>query len=387
MRFMAYTRKTLLETVRDWKLLLFTLFFAPCFVFILYGAYGGGSPSFHVAVFNQDVAGGSGHGAAVARQLEQATYKDGSPLFKVRYPERDGGSLEDALKRVEKRSLDAVLVLPESLSTVMDQAAAGESYTGVPYKLYGDPRNSKYTLAAIYLITEVEAYMHAAAPAKLPLTLQEELIGDGPALTDFDLYIPGLLVMAFLNILFTAGASFIKETEKGTITRLYLSRLRVREMIGSISLVQLVLGMASFVLTLAAARICGYTWKGQADSVLLVALVSVIGVLGLTLVAVSFMRSVFDVMTIGMVPYFLVMFFAGIFFPLPSVELFSIAGTAFRASDLLPLSLSVSALNQALNFGSGIREISLEVMYNLLVACGYFMMGLCLFRRKHMKLG
>lgn len=384
MRWLAYTAKSWLETVRDWKLLVFTLLFAPCFVFVLYAGYGGGSSSFRVAVYNGDAGGASGHGAALIRQLQSAVYPDGSPLFKLDFPgDNEWVQSKEAL---EKRTRDAVLVLSSGVSASMNLAASGGAVAEpAPYHLYGDPRNNRYSLAAIYLATEIEGYMSEHSNVLPPLMMQEELIGNGSTLTDFDMFVPGLLVLAFLNVLFTAGAAFIKEREKGTLLRLHLSRLKAGEMIGGISAVQLVLCFASFGLTLAAARLCGYTWQGEAVTVGLTAFIAVIGVLGLALVAVSFMRTVFDVMTVGMVPYFLVMFFAGIFFPVPSYELFRIGDAVFKVNDLLPLSLSASVLHQVLNFGAGLRTVGIELMLNLVVACCYLWGGLWLFRRRHMR--
>lgn len=388
MRFLAYTRKTLLETARDWKLLLFTLLFAPCFVFILYGAYGGGNTAFNIAVYNLDQQNGGSHGAGIVQALKEAAYPNGDPQFRIVLHESDpeAKSLDSSIKKLEKRKLDAVLVLTGDTSKAIESAATEEQGTvrQAPYRIYGDPLNGRYTLAAIYAAAEVDSYVQKMTPIRLPLALDEQFVGSGLTLSDFDLFMPGLLVLALLNVLFTAGASFIKEIEKGTMLRLNLSRLRPGEMIGGISLIQLLLGLASFALTLGAARICGFEWRGSVAAVLLVAAVSVLGVLGLALISASFMSSVFDVMTVGMVPYFLVMFFAGMFFPLSAIELFSIGEAVFRLNDILPLSLSVSALNQALFFEGGIHAIRMELLGNLIVAILYFGAGLWLFRRRHM---
>ncbi|GEM_PF-391712 len=390
MRFLAYTRKTLLETARDWKLLVFTLLFAPCFVFILYGAYGGGNPAFNIAVYNLDRQAGGSHGAGIVQALKEAAYSNGDPRFRIVLhesgPEADSLSLDSSIKKLEKRKLDAVLVLTGDTSKAIETAAVGEreGVLQAPYRIYGDPLNSRYALAAIYAAAEVDRYVQKMTPIRLPLTLDEQFVGSGVSLSDFDQLMPGLLVLSLLNVLFTAGASFIKEIEKGTMLRLNLSLLRPWEMIGGISLIQLLLGLASFALTLGAARICGFEWRGSVVAVLLVAAVSLLAVLGLALISVSFMSSVFDVMTVGMVPYFLVMFFAGLFFPLTSIELFSVGDAAFRLNDILPLSISVSALNQALFFERGVYEIHIELLGNLIVACLYFGAGLWLFRRRHM---
>jgi ABC-2 type transport system permease protein len=382
MRFKAYFIKTLKENLRDWKILIFTLLFAPCFVLVLYGAYGHSNHSYNVILINRDQTGEKIHSSAVIKLLQEDKYPDGVPKFKLSLFD----DTESALEKLKNRSADAVAVIPEELSKTLIEAAANNSYTPAKLKLYGDPRNSRYAVAAILLLTDLDMYVRQVTKAKVPLDYDETLLGEGKAFTDFDFYVPGIIVLAVLNVMFTAGASLIKEVDKGTMQRLILSRLTTGEMFGAISVIQIALGLVSMLLALLVAMACGFEFKGSYPALILVGVLSEISVMGLALITVSFLKSVFDLMTVGVIPYFVVMFFAGVFFPLPQIQIAAIGENIVRLNDLLPLSLAVTALNKVLNFGSGIPDIWFELCGILLVSLTYGCTGLWLFRRRHMKL-
>jgi ABC-2 type transport system permease protein len=240
--------------------------------------------------------------------------------------------------------------------------------------------------ASIMLLTDMDLYARNVTQVKLPFDYEEELLGNGNALTDFDLYVPGIVMLAILNVMFTAGASFIKESDKGTMQRLILSRLKTREYIGAISLLQIGFCLLSNLLAVAAAMACGFVFHGSIGALLIIGTLSGIGIVGLSLITVSFLRSVFDLMTVGMVPYFIVMFFAGIFFPLPMLEIARVGKASLALNDLLPLSLSVKTLNQVLNFGGSLPDIGIELAGLAVVSLAYFLIGLSLFRRRRMRL-
>ncbi len=64
-RLCSLFRKEMLETFRDWKMLSMTLTFAPFFVLLMYAYLGHTTPTYQIAVVNQDVgATAAGRGAA-----------------------------------------------------------------------------------------------------------------------------------------------------------------------------------------------------------------------------------------------------------------------------------------------------------------------------------
>lgn len=220
-------------------------------------------------------------------------------------------------------------------------------------KLMGDPRNNRYTIASIFLLTDIDIYNKSVVTTKTPIDWDEELVGNGKALTDFDFYVPGLIVLALLNVIFTAGASLIKEVEKGTMQRLILSRLKGWQFIAAVSVIQVIFCIVAMFLTLQAAILCGFNFQGSYIAFLVIGLISGIAIMGVPMITVSFIKTVYDLLTVGMLPYFIIMLFGGIFFPLPPVTIFSYGDSIFRLNDMLPLSMPVSILNKSLNYGWG----------------------------------
>lgn len=380
MRFVGYIIKTLIESLRDWKILMFSIGFAPCFIFIVFMMYGTGNQSYQLALINQD---GGVHGQQVIESLRKETYDDG----KGKYAIHTDISVDEALKKLKTRSLDAVGVFQPDFSDQLQKAVEGSPYAGTKFKLYGDPQNQRYAITSIYLLTDLDDYVKEQTHYSQPVLLDEELIGKGSALSDFDIYVPGIIVFALLNVIFTAGTALIQEVEKGTMSRLILSRLKVWEFIGAIGVMQAVLSVLSMMIALGVAVLFGFTMKGSFTTMLILGLLSSIGVMGIALLTVSMLKSVYDLMTVGIIPYFIVMFFGGIFFPLPPIPLATIGNQVFKLNDLLPLSLSVSAFNRVLNFGAGLGDLTYELTGILLISCIYLVLGLSLFYRRHMRLG
>lgn len=382
MKFVAYLMKTLIESIRDWKLLIFVMLFAPCFVFGMYAAFGRSSQSYNIEVINDDVAGNGEHGEAVLEMLKGMKHTDGVHKYKLHY----APDTEEVSRRLKNRSADAGIVIPEGFSETLDNAAGKADYKPLKIKLMGDPRNSRYSIASIYLLTDIDLYNKSVVDTSTPIDWEEELIGSGEVLTDFDLYVPGLVVLALLNVIFTAGAALIKEVEKGTMQRLVLSRLKSWQFIAAVSVIQGMFCIAAMFLTLWAARLCGFAFQGSYTAFFVIGLISGIAIMGISMITASFIKTVYDLLTVGMLPYFLIMLFGGIFFPLPPIALFTYGDSIFRLSDLLPLSLSVSALNKSLNYGWGIGELGFDLAALTAVSVLYYLFGLWAFGKRQMRM-
>jgi ABC-2 type transport system permease protein len=69
-------------------------------------------------------------------------------------------------------------------------------------------------------------------------------------------------------------------------------------------------------------------------------------------------------------------------FPLPRHELFA----GFALNDLLPPTHAVIAMNKIFTYGSGLKDISHELLMLSGLTVVYFVVGLVLFQKKHLKL-
>lgn len=378
-RFNACFRKNLVESLRDWKILIFAIFFAPCFVFILYSLYGQGNRPFRVAV-----VGGvdSNQPAGFLELLRGSRYDDGKPHFLL----ESSGNEHQARRRLESRSVDAVLIIPEGFDAAARRSAADAKAPAGRLRLLGDPRFSSYVMAAICLYGDLERYCRRLSSQRPPAEMDETLIGQGAALTEFDMAVPGIIVFGLLNVTLTAGAAFLREVERKTIVRLTLSRLTAGEFVGSITLGQALICTLSMALALISTLACGFQFKGTIGAMIVICALSSLGVVGVSLFTAAFLRSVHDLLTVGVVPYFVIMFFSGVMFPPPRVVLFRLGSHALLLHDLLPLAASVTAFNKVMNYGAPLTEIVFELVLVVAVSGLWLAAGLWLFKTRQMEL-
>lgn len=378
MRMFAYLKKTFWENLRDWKILSIALVFAPCFVFLMYGYFGASSPVYRLLVANQDRD--SAEATALVDAWRGARHADGKPVFELQLVD----DVELAQAKIKSRDADLLVEIPagfgQALADFRNQQAA------VPARLTnrGDAANARSSMAMALSDYTAFSFVAQLTQAPLPLDVVQRDVGGVRRLSEFDLYVPALLVLAIIMVLYTAAASLIKEVDRGTMTRLRLSRLTTFEFLTAISINQLLIGVGALALAYLAALACGYRSDGSLLVVLVVGGLSTLGVVALALLTAGWLRTMFELLTVGTFPFLILMFFSECMFPLPKVTLFHVVGHAVYLNDVLPTALCVRALGQVLNFGAGIGDVAFELALMALLTAVYFVLGAWLFRRRHL---
>jgi ABC-2 type transport system permease protein len=148
---------------------------------------------------------------------------------------------------------------------------------------------------------------------------------------------------------------------------------------------QVLIGVAALALTYAAALSCGYRSPGSLVLVLLVGAVTTLSVVAIGVLTAAFLKSMFELLTVGTFPFFILMFFSECMFPLPKIPVLRIAAHTLYANDVLPTSLGVKAFNKVLNAGGGLGDIAFELGAILVLTVVYFALGIVLFRRRHLR--
>ena len=382
MRMLACLRKTFLENVRDWKILILTLSLTPFFVYLMYGYLRAAPSSYTLLVLNEDRAAASRDapgaiGLVAAWTL--ATHPDSAPLFAVRAVDDEG----EAERLVKTREADLLVVIPAGFSSQLQAFRADPS--GPPPRLTNRHNPANLRSAMAMAMSDYVAFLYASAVTRAPSPIAVEARPVAPAAnrSEFDLYVPALLVLAVIMVLFTAAASLIKEVDKGTMVRLALSRLTTAELLTAITIVQVVIGVAAVMLSYAAAVSVGYQSQGSWAAMLVVASLATVSVVAISVLVAAFMRTIFELLTVGCFPFFVLMFFSDAMVPLPKIPLFHVAGNVVNASDVLPTSLAVRALNRILNDGAGLGDVWFEMAGIAVLTAAYFAAGIALFRRRH----
>jgi ABC-2 type transport system permease protein len=387
-RLIGLFKKSVVENLRDWKILILTLVFGPCFVVLMYFYLGETTNSpYRVIVVNQDEGAADGVGEVLAAGQElisemiNARYPDGTVLFEVQLEVET----HLALDQLAAGSVDLVVEIPEHFSRVLLEYRQGDQPPPVVVKTYGNPATANYFLAVVWSDMIVYEYAVAMTGLSSPLVLQANTISGTDGLSDFELYVPALLTLALIMLMFTAAASLIKEKDKGTIIRLRLSNMTAFEWFSAVSLTQIIVGLLAMLLTFGTAVALGYRTSGSLTAMMVVGFMSSFSVIAISLLVAAFLRTIFDLLTIGCFPFFILMFFSGGMFPLPPLRLFTVGSRSVSINDFLPTTHTITALDRILNYDAGLGDVVLELGAILVLTVVFYVAGAWLFTARHLQ--
>lgn len=388
MKLWSVFRKHLREQKRDLWVLGLSLAFAPLFVFIYWLMTGGtGSTSYAVLVLNQDVPARLSNGdqfaagEAVVESLRAISYQNGSPLLRVKLvEERDAAEQE-----LRNRSASALIIIPDDFSAQLAAFQAGDGDAETQLVFIGDLTNPTYTVAAVMAMTAADAYTQGFTNAPRPVELVEIPLGASAARTEFENYVPGLLVLAVVLMVFQAAMTPARDIESGAMKRLRLTGATAFDYLGGASLWLALVSTGSVLLTFGSAVAFGFRSQGPLWLAILVTAITSLSIIGIGLVVACFSKTVSQAFVIANFPLGFLMFLTGAAFPLPRSILFTVAGRDFALPDLLPPTHAVVALNKIFTLGAGLGEIGFELAALLILTAFYFAAGFWLFQRTQMR--
>ena len=375
MKTLAVAVKSAREQLRNPLIPLLTVGFGAFFV-LLIGLFfpSGGSTIFRVVVADEDAGA---HGPAVVDALSRVAYGTGSSVLEVRQV-ADGAT---ARAVVEGREAIVFLELGSGFSQAVEDAGAGTGQ--VPVTIGGDLGSPSYPVAAIMVVQAVDEYLQEATGRPSLVQLDEVALGNSGNRTEFDLYVPGVLVFAIGLMIFSAAVVLAQEVETGTINRLVRTPVGAARLLGGITLVQLMLGLLAGVAALGTAALLGFRSVGPLWLALPVWLLTGLSVIGLGLLVASAARSVAQAFLLANFPFGVFMFLSGTMFPVRGVALFTVAGQEVNLLDVLPQRHAVNALTAV--FGYGSTDIGYELGMLTLLSVAFFALGVWVFRRVHLR--
>lgn len=375
------------EQKRDLWVLGLTLAFAPLFVLIYYLMTGGtGSTSYSVLVINHDrpvqragKAALSG-GEAVIEGLRGLAYKSGNPLLKVALSQDQ----DQAERQVRDRQASVLLIIPQDFSTALAAYQDGDPSAMTKVTFKGDLTNPSYTIAAVMVMTVTDSYVNETTQAPRPVALEEIALGDSGSRSEFENYIPGLLVMAVVLMVFQAAMTPARDIEAGTLRRLRLTSITSFEYLGGLSIWLTIVAVLSILITFAAAVALGFRSQGPLWAAILIDIVAALSVIAIGLIVACLSKTVSQAFVIANFPLGFLMFLTGAAFPLPRPTLMTLFGHPLSYADFLPPTHAVIALNKIFTLGAGFQDVMFEFCALVLLTALYFGAGVWLFQRTQM---
>jgi ABC-2 type transport system permease protein len=421
MKFISIAKKDLKELIRDRRglmmILLFPMFFMLVFGFA-FGGMGQGNEPHNIAVVNYDTGStmpGTGEqvnfGNNLTKVLEDSKYQDSDVhLFNV--TQTTG---EDADKKLKTRDVDAELIIPPNFSQSMvalitstiQQQTASSTVTAPQTNqtstiiIRGDTSYIGFGVSQGILTGVMEQYQD-----KMTTEIQKALLGTSGVdansylqskvegipgtgtFTSFDFLAPGMIVFAILLLTNTVAAGLTREVEKGTLTRLKLSKMTSFDLLFGGMLPWSLIAAAQVVILLAVAILIGFHWQGGLNSLLLAVLVGVIGgiaSIALGMIIAAFARNDRQAASLGTLISVPTTFLVGAFFPLPQMTIANFWGQPFQLYDILPWTHVLNALRSTLTYGGGWSDISYQVGWAVLLTIILFTIGLGLFSKNRLR--
>ena len=381
MRLMRVFLKSMREQLRSYWLLILSISIAPMFVLLYWMITGGGSTTYRVLIINLDDQTAGSVSTAVIEKIQQLSYADGQPILKVTLIE-DQTTAETKLRN---REATALMIFPEGFSSTLVAAESGRSVDPVSLTLIGDLTNPYYPMVSIMAVSAVDEYVKDMIGQYSPVILNEIPLGASAARTEFEIYVPALLILAVVMLIFQVAMTITREVENGTLRRLQMTKMTAFDLLGGISLTQVLIGVSCVLLTFLTASLLGFHSQGPLWVAVLIGAVTSFSIVGVGLMIACLARTVSEAFIYSNFPLIFLMFFTGAVFPIPPMPIFTVAGRTIGMFDFLPPTHAIVALNKVLTLGAGLKDVIYELSMLLILSTIYFGIGVWLFNKIRLK--
>jgi ABC-2 type transport system permease protein len=384
MKLKSVIRKSIKEQRRQFWIFFLTVSMAPFFVVVYYLINESSQPQYDLLVLNQD------------RGLDVAEWHYGELLIEE-LGKIDTASLDlpltitavddkaQAIQKLKNKKADALIILPEGFSQAVHGLIQGEGESSVLIELVGDLTHIDYMVSAVWMEELINEYITQATQIPRPVRISETSLGVSGERDEFDLYVPGILILSIIMLMFPASIALVTEVEHKTIVRLKLSQVGTLEFLTGVSIVQVFIGIISVGLTLLVAVALGFDLSGSIPLFVALVILTSLSIIAFSLIVAAYTRTVNEVLVVGNFPLFLFMFFTGAAFPVQGVVLFSVAGYPITLQGLMSPTHAISGVNKVLILNMGWKDILPEMVALVTLTIVYFGIGVIAFRRRHMR--
>ncbi|MBN2528486.1 MAG: ABC transporter permease [Deltaproteobacteria bacterium] len=373
-RFAAIVRLSTKQKMRDLFALSLSMLTAPLFVLFYWVLFHDSHRNYQILLLDEsaDAVVNAPHLAPIRQAFLNMAQKQGGYTFSFETAQRLA-DVENALKR---READLAMVFATPLVNATKSTGAAARV-----ELVGDVSSVGFQFCANAAEKIVSGYVAKQLRQYPPLTFDTRALGISANKTPFEAYVPGLLVFAVIMLIFSSAMSVVKEIEGGTFARLRMTPVHIAEMVGGFSLVQLVVGILSVVITFGAAYALGFKSEGALWLAMLTAAVACMASVGIGMVVAALSKTQGRAFLLASIVMFLLVLFSGIIFPRPTLELFTVGATAVDLFDVLPTTHMGSALDKILTLGASFADVQFELGILTLIGIINFIVGSLLFVR------
>jgi len=387
MKTISIIIKSLKEQIRSYWVLLLSLSMGPFFIFVYFLIIETSKPQYNILIVNKD------KGVLVNGQhINHGNYL--TALFRsskidtlvIPFTVEETSDQISGIERIKNKKADALIIISDSFSQALYKRKLNDSTVVAKVEFIGDLTSTNYLISAVWANEMINEYTTKTTQSKRIVEVKETALGTSASISNFDIIVPGILIVSLIMLMFTASIAFVSEVENKTILRLKLSKISTFAFVGGVSVVQLLVGILSVLMTLMTAIFLGFHYSGSLLIMISIASLTSLSIISFSLIIAAITKSANEVLVVGNFPMFLFMFFTGAAFPLKSDTLFTIAGYPINIQGLLSPTHAISALNKTLVMNMGIKSIFPEIISIVVITILYFLIGALIFKQRHLKL-
>ena len=393
-KLLCFTRKTLLEYLREPQLLVLLLVTPPFMVIIFYYAFGGASDRgldrlLHIYIDNQDQGafkpGGEiwQGGNELVEVIRQSEY-EGKPVFNLSLVPNH----KAAHTSIREGRAALLLVIPHNYSQALLEARiTGRIGQPASLSMVGDTSSLNYVFAQGFLEDVVREFSMVSSGRQETLVVSYEFLPGTGTMSDFDFSVPGVINFSILMVMISTATTLARENVHNTLQRLRLTRITAAHLLRGVGLAQILIAALQIPLAYGTAIAFGFGRGevGVEPDVLLLAmgigLLFSAAVVGLGLIVAAFSRNEGDATNLASIALIPVAFLSGSLFPMPAFVIGSIGGHPVSIYDLLPAAPATEAMRRVLVFGEGGSQIIYELSILSLLVIIYLVVGIVLYDR------
>jgi ABC-2 type transport system permease protein len=387
MKTISIIIKSLKEQIRSYWVLLLSLSMGPFFIFVYFLIIETSNPLYNILIVNKD-KGVLVNGQNINHGNNLTALFRSSKIDTIVIPfiVEETSDQVSGIERIKNKKADALIIIDDSFSQALYKRKSNDSTVMAKVEFIGDLTSTSYLISAVWANEMIYEYATKTTQSKRIVEVKETALGTSASISNFDMIVPGILIVSLIMLMFTASIAFVSEVENKTILRLKLSKISTFTFVGGVSAVQLLVGILSVVLTLMTAISLGFHYSGSLLIMISIASLTSLSIISFSLIIAALTKSANEVLVVGNFPMFLFMFFTGAAFPLKSDALFTIAGYPINIQGLLSPTHAISAINKTLIMNMDIKSIFPEIISIVVLTILYFLIGAYIFKQRHLKL-
>jgi hypothetical protein len=204
--------KSLKEQVRSFWILLLSMAMGPFFVFVYYLIVESSKPQYDILLVNND-QGFPENGQPVNNGQSLIDYFVEARLDTLQLPFQSLqiNDRETGIETLKKKQADALIIIPGTFSRDLHAKANHDSLSRMPVEFVGDLTNTNYLISAVWANELLSEFMVQASHRQKLISVKETALGASGTMDDFNMIVPGILILSLIMLMFTASIAFVSE--------------------------------------------------------------------------------------------------------------------------------------------------------------------------------